>query len=180
MKDLEYFREFLEHPESFVHGDFHTMLVEWAAYVKAHKEDFDYLNDEEWREIRERIVADLHKRETIPKKVIKEFESLYSEEIETLSGDEYVERLLEVLKRELSFMKKYQAEFRFPDREIAQAEEDLKACLKEYEKQKAAEQKAKQDEINLQNAIRNYEKNDANKPNPLIVPFKADKKDSRN
>lgn len=34
MQDLEYFKEFLEEPEKYVHGDFHRLFVEWLDFIR--------------------------------------------------------------------------------------------------------------------------------------------------
>ena len=174
--DLEYFREFWEHPESFRHGDFYEMLNEWGEYIIAHKDDFDYLHDEEWQEIRERINADWRKREAIPPELLEEYKRM-CEEIASIELGVWDERSIEIVRWTTEFTKKYRAEFRFSDEDVFDAEEDLRLSLIEYEQQKAAREIQKRAERQLIRALKNpNEKQD----NLRIVPFKAKKPSSGN
>jgi hypothetical protein len=170
-KNLEYFREFLDNPESFRHGDFYEMLNEWGEYLIAHKDDFDYLHDEEWKEIRERLKADVRKREAIPPKLLEQYQRM-CEEIHSIEFGVWDERTVEIIRWTTEFTKKYRAEFRFSDEDIADAEEDLRLSLIEYEEQKAAREIQKRAEQQL---IRSLKNPGENQDDALIVPFKAKK-----
>jgi len=175
-KELEYFREFWERPESFRHGDFYEMLNEWGEYVIAHKNDFDYLHDEEWQEIRLRINADVRKREAIPPELLEQYQRM-CEEIHSITFGVWDERTIEIIRWTTEFTKKYRAEFRFSDEDIADSEEDLRLSLIEYEEQKAAREIQKRAEQQL---IRSLKNPGENQDGVSIVPFKAKKNLSEN
>ena len=174
-KDLEYFREFWEYPESFRHGDFYEMLNEWGEYIIAHKDDFNYLN-EEWQEIRLRINDDLRKRESIAPE-LKERYRQWCEEVNSIEFGVWNERSIETLRWTAEFIKKYRAEFRFSDQDILDAEDDLRLSIIEYERQKAAMEKHKHAERQLISALKNPDKNQDFR---RIVPFKPEKPFSKN
>jgi hypothetical protein len=175
-RDLEYFREFLERPETFRHGDFYEMLNEWGEYVIAHKEDFDYLHDEEWKEIRERLKADVRKREAIAPELLEEYKRM-CEGIHSIKLGYWDERSIEILRHSAEFIKKYRDEFRYSDQDIFEAEEDLRLSLMEYEEQKAAMERQKRAEREI---IRSLKNPGENQDNLRIIPFKPKKPVSGN
>jgi hypothetical protein len=175
-KDVEYFREFWEHPETFRHGDFYEMLNKWGRYIIAHKGDFDYINDEEWQEIRLRINDDLRKREAIAPELRKQHRQM-CRDIASIKLGVWDERSIEILRRTAEFIKKYRAEFRYSDEDIFDAEEDLRLSLIEYEEQKAAREIQKRAEQRVIQALKNPDENDDIR---RIVPFKPQKPFSKN
>ncbi len=151
-KDLEYFKDFLEDPVSFNIPRFYAMLHEWAEYIKTHKGEFDYIEDENWREIRERIIAAFHKKEEIT----AEFEkvSLNFEEMTSLDNDD--DKLV-AYKEWMEFMKKYQVDYAFTDEDIALNEMMLNNLIASIHNSKVAEESAKEAELKAQQALKNLD-----------------------
>lgn len=119
-RDLEYFKDFLENPGSYKVKEFYDYIREWVEYVKDHKDEFNYLEDEEWREIKERVLDALELQEDLR----EEFEDIQErlDAADELGTD--AERI-EVYKEWLAFMKRYQAEYDFADEDIAESEKLL-------------------------------------------------------
>jgi hypothetical protein len=153
-KDLEYFREFLEHPETFRHADFYDWVNKWGNYIKAHKKDFNYLRGDEWKEIRERLIIEVRKRDAIDPKLLKEYNQI-CKDIQSIKFGVFDERFIEILRRFAEFTKKYAEEFRFSEQDIFDAEEDLRLSLIDYETQKAEREKHKSYEQKLLRALKN-------------------------
>ena len=136
-KDLNYFTEFLEDPSAFSLGEFYRMVKEWANYVTAHKGEFDYLADDEWKDIRERLLAELPKREKIKEEVEAEWAELCELGENLPNLDDKVK--IELLNRQLEFMKTYQGFYNFRDEDIAYFEEKIPKYIESVRKTEIAE-----------------------------------------
>jgi hypothetical protein len=121
--DLEYFTEFLEDPSAPSLAEFYRMVTAWCHYLDEHKGEFNYLEDDEWEEIRERLLDEMDVREERKEQIEAEFEEIFVQ-VEDISviGDE---KAIELCKRRVQFMKDYQELYDFRDEDIAGMEEDL-------------------------------------------------------
>lgn len=116
-RNLEYFTKFLANPASFRNKAFYKMVHLWADYIRAHQGEFNYLEDDEWKETRERLIADFNRREAIR----AEFDNLDAE-IEAASESDDDARSISAQQRWLEFMKKYRFEYNFTKKQIAEGE----------------------------------------------------------
>lgn len=150
-RDLDYFTEFLEDPSAVSFGEFYRMLKEWADYINAHKGEFDYLADDEWKDIRERLLAEFPKREEVKEAVEEEWAELceLGENLENLDDNE----MIELLNRELEFMKTYQGFYNFTDEDIAYLEEKIPNYIESVREAEIAEEKARISKQNLDKSI---------------------------
>jgi predicted nucleic acid-binding Zn-ribbon protein len=123
-KPLEYFKEFLENPKQYNVQDFYRWLHEWIDYVTGHKHEFNYLEDEEWREIKDRVLEAL----TIMEDLKDEFHDLEDRLDEVSQSGSDAERI-EVYTEWLEFMKRYQREYQFTDQQIQTAEKSLNKLI---------------------------------------------------
>ena len=121
--DFEYFAEFLEDPSVPDLNEFFRILRRWAKYIEAHKHEFNYLEDEEWREIRERVLEVLEIR--IDEKVDLEEEWHEINEAIGKMSEEGNDQGLALYTRRLEFMKAYQNVFDIPDADIVEFEENV-------------------------------------------------------
>ena len=151
-KDLEYFKDFLANPESYNIRDFYSIICEWAEYTIAHKDEFNYLEDEEWREIRERVLHALEIKEDVK----EEFEDIKFklDLLEKLTTDA---DKITVYKEWLEFMKKYQFEYDFPDEAIASSEANLNKFIISVLDCEVADERLKGGKMRLEQAIKDLE-----------------------
>ena len=151
-KDLEYFKDFLANPESYNIRDFYSIICEWAEYTIAHKDEFNYLEDEEWREIRERVLHALEIKEDLK----EEFENIKFKLgfIEKLTTDA---DKITVYKEWLEFMKKYQFEYDFPDEAIASSEANLNKFIISVLDCEVADERLKGGKMRLEQSIKDLE-----------------------
>lgn len=119
-KDLEYFKEFLDNPGAYKVKEFYDYVHEWGDYITAHKDEFNYLEDEEWREIKERVLEAL----IIHEDLREEFEDL-NERLKAIDELETDAEKIEFYKEWLAFVKTHQADYDFAEEDIAEAEELL-------------------------------------------------------
>jgi len=149
-KDLEYFKEFLADPASFKVGEFYQMVHEWAVYISAHKDEFNYLEDEEWREIRERLIAAFEIKEDLR----LEFEEL-EERLDALSEDDSDQERIAVYMDWLAFMKEYQAEYGLTDEQVKGSEAKLNTFIVSVRESEIAEENLKISRIKYRESIEN-------------------------
>ncbi len=119
-KELEYFKDFLENPGSYKVKEFYDYVREWVKYITDHKDEFNYLEDEEWREIKERVLEAFDIKEDLR----DEFEDM-QERLDAADELETDTEKIEVYKEWLAFMKRNQAEYDFADEDIAEYEKQL-------------------------------------------------------
>lgn len=147
-RDFEYFREFLDNPKAYNVRDFHDLLREWAEYIKEHKDEFNYLEDEEWREIRERVMEAIEIHFDLKDKLDEMEEKLNS--IEVLKTD--AEKIA-VYREWHAFMKKYQWEYQFTDERIAESEGRLNKFILAIQKEEAAEEDLRKSKAEYQKSL---------------------------
>ena len=174
-KDLGYFKDFLANPESYNIRDFYSIICEWAEYTIAHKDEFNYLEDEEWREIRERVLHALEIKEDLK----EEFEDLESklDLVKNLTADA---EKISVYKEWLEFMKKYQFEYDFTDEVIKESERRLNIFINAVVNFEFKEKELKESDIKLQKALEkldnsifaNYERTGKR---PILTSLKSKK-----
>ncbi len=150
-RDLDYFTEFLADPSAVSLGEFYRMVKEWANYVMAHKDDFDYLADDEWKEIRERLLAELSIREAKKEAVEAEWAEMCEifENVENLHDWE----LVKLLNRQLEFMKAYQGFYNFTDEAIVHLETKIPEFVEKIKIAEKAEAEARKSKMKLDQSI---------------------------
>ncbi len=151
-KDLDYFKDFLANPASFKVHEFYSMLREWAEYVGAHKNDFNYLKDKKWRKIRERLIAAVR----IKDKFGKEFDILIAKLEAAFEKGANADKIT-AFKEWLEFLKRNQAEYNIPDNDIEESEEDLKKLINFFRSCEIIGKKPDKNDINIQKALENLE-----------------------
>ena len=150
-RDLEYFTEFLADPSAVSLGEFYRMAKEWGRYIIDHKGEFDYLADDEWKDIRERLLDEFQIREELKETVEAEWEELCEiiENFPNLDNDEKIE----FLKRKLEFMKTYQGFYNFRDEDIAYFEEKIPKYIESARKTEIAEEQTRISKQELDKSI---------------------------
>jgi hypothetical protein len=158
--DLEYFTEFLEDPSAPDIGEFYEMLTEWAGYVREHRDEFDYLADDEWKEIRERLIAEVGKRDSLRKVIEVEWEESCRilEDTSQASDDE----VLEALKTQLRIIRTYRKLHDFADEEISLLENHIADFSEKIRDAQIAEENARMAQIALEKSIINLDESLAN------------------
>ncbi len=179
-KDLEYFKDFLANPGSYKVKEFYETLHEWAEYIKAHKGDFNYIEDEEWREIRERVNDAFQKKE----KLKAEFDELTSKlELMENSGDD--PNKITVYTDWVEFMKRNQVEYDFPDETIALMELLLNTFIVSARDCEVAEEQAKESKIRYEKSLEQlddtlFEHYERTGKRPVISALRHSKKNKGN
>lgn len=147
---FEQFREYFEKPESFPNREFFKWSKKWGTYIIEHQEDFTYLEDDEWAEIRERLIADFERRDDLR----LEFEELEIELDEARDSDDE-DKKVETQKKWLSFMKCNQFVYGFTDEQIEEMELGIDSYIESVEERKRLQEK-------LDASKRDYQKHIAN------------------
>lgn len=153
--DLEFFAAFLEDPSAPDIADFYLMIKLWGEYLHTHKADFNYLEDDDWKEIRERLIEEYGKRESIRRAIEDEWDELceIGENNDHFSDDE----LIKFGRRRLEFLKTHQRLYRFPDEEIAQFEKTMSSFEESVEQEKIAGEKSRLAKMQLDESIANLD-----------------------
>jgi len=149
--DLEYFTEFLADPSVPDLNEFFRILRRWMVYITEHKDEFNYLLDDEWKEIRERLIGELEIRVDQKDELEYEWEDLI-EEILDHDRVDYAE-WIELLKRRLEFMKTYNYIFDIPEADIIKAEKEIKNMVMLREAAYRADQAYRFSKLSLDQAI---------------------------
>jgi hypothetical protein len=149
--DFEYFTEFLENPSAPEINEFFRMLRQWAEYLEAHEHEFNYLADDDWKEIRERIIAELEIRVPLKDDLEDEWEELNEEgenlyELNSSAATEF-------LHRKLNFMKTYRYVFDFCEADIDEFERLINDYLKSMQEARIADEKVRFTKLALDTAI---------------------------
>lgn len=147
VKNLQYFKDFHADPKPYINKVFYEFIHEWIKYIKAHEKDFNYLEDDEWKEIRERLLEELDRREDLK----DEFFEL-EEEIQAARDDDR-EYFLELQKKFVQFMKDNQFEFDFSDEQISEIQDHLESAIRAGEECKIAEEKLAKSKIVYEDSI---------------------------
>ena len=151
-KDLEYFKDFLANPASYKCKEFYSIIREWAAYTIAHKDEFNYLEDEEWREIRERVLAALEIKEDLR----DEFEDLEAK-LDLVRNRTADADKISVYKEWLEFMKRNQSEYDFTDEAIASSEASLNKLILSIMDCEIVEERLKGSKMRYKQSIRDLD-----------------------
>jgi len=145
----EYFKEFLDDPSSFSLGGFYEMVRAWTNYLSEHKE-LNYLTDDRWKEIRERLIAEFKIREEIRIDIEDEWEYLSEIDEENPLSDE---EALDLSRERLKFMKEHREYFGFTDEVLLQAEEHHKQFAESYEAHLIAQKNLRRSEFEVENSL---------------------------
>ena len=116
-KDLEYFKLFLDDPGAYKVKEFYEWIREWAEYIEEHKHEFNYLEDEEWSEVKDRVLEVL----TVQEDRREEFWEIQEWIEEANETDDYDEKAAS-RKAWLEFMKRNKWSFDFTDEQIDEYE----------------------------------------------------------
>lgn len=130
--ELEYFAEFLDDPTKPEINEFFRMIDLWAKFIEAHRDEFNYLEDAEWEEIRERLLDDLYERIDIRDEIRAQWFKINRHCLSLPQNELF--KFLELGKIRLDFMKKYPYILQIEQPEIDEAEElvnDLEKRLAE-------------------------------------------------
>lgn len=115
-KDLDYFAEFLADPSKYSFDELHGWAKQWGRYLLEHKDEFNYLEDDEWKEIRERLLDALYDSEDQMDAVEEEWEEI-GEMLE--NADKLTPReKIKLYERQIQFMKDYKMYFNFKEEDI--------------------------------------------------------------
>jgi hypothetical protein len=149
--DLEYFTEFLNDPSVPDIADFYDMVNKWGTYISEHKGEFDYLADDEWKEIRERLIAEFKKREIIKREIDAEWEKTCAvlDKADELPDKE----VLKALEEQLFIIKTYQRLYRFTDEDIRLLEIDIENYSRHIRNTEIAEMNVRLMEVALQKSV---------------------------
>lgn len=123
-KDLEYFDEFFAAPESMKAKEFYHYVHEWLAYLKEHEGEFNYLEDEEWTERKDRVLVVLTRQEELR----EEFEEI-EENLEYIEDFETSAEKIAVYKEWLTFLKTNRDNYNISDEDLADIEEKAKGAI---------------------------------------------------
>ncbi len=153
--DLAYFKDFLADPAAPDINEFFRLLHEWIKYIESHKHEFNYLEDDEWKEVRERLLDELEFRLDIKEDLQAEWDELLEtvEKFENLTDEEVVE----YTQRRLEFMKNYQHVFKIPDEDIAELERLTTDCLESMRASKIAAEQSRLAKLRLDESIANLD-----------------------
>ena len=153
--DLEYFTEFLENPSEPDIADFYAMVRKWTEYIREHQDEFNYLEDDEWKEIRERLIEEWQKREVVREAINAEWEKLNEEDdnSDNLSDEE----VIDYMRRRLDFMKAHQKFYDFKDEDIIQLEESFSNFVESVKVAQIAEVQARLAKVALDKSIANLD-----------------------
>lgn len=146
----EYFREFLDDPSTISLAGFYDMVRAWGTYLTEHRE-INYLTDERWDEIRERLVEEFDKREDIRLEIEEEWEYLNElvDEADSLSDEE----LLEFIRRRITFMQTHQEFYNIPDEDLRHGEKLLRDYEESYQAHLIAQKNLRRSEFEVENSI---------------------------
>lgn len=156
-RDLDYFTEFLADPSAYSFDDFFRIAKQWGRYILDHKDEFDYLVDDEWKEIRERLIGEFESREDEMDAVDEEWEEIceITDDLDNLYGWE----LVKFLSRRLAFMKKYQYYLNCPDESIAFLETNLPQLIESLRAAEMSELEVRVSKMRLDKAIAKLDEN---------------------
>lgn len=148
--ELDYFTEFLEDPSKVGLSEFYRMVKLWGGYLQAHKGEFNYLEDDEWKEIRERLIAEYQEREEFKEELFAEWDDLLEKsEDDSLSDEEH----LKYMYKNLEFMTVNRDSLGCTDEQLADMKERIKAYEKSIEAEKIAKENLRHAEIAVEKSL---------------------------
>lgn len=150
-KDLDYFAEFLADPSKYPFDEFHGWVKQWGQYISDHKDEFNYLEDDEWKEIRERVLDALYDSEDQMDAVKEEWEEIskIGENIEKMGDRESIK----YLRRRLKFMKDYKNYCGFKDEDIAELEKHTAELIIHVRAAEAARLNLQMSRVNVSRSV---------------------------
>jgi prefoldin subunit 5 len=151
-KELEYFNEFFEKPESMKAREFYKYVHEWLEYLKEHKGEFNYLEDEEWRERKDRVLAILTEQEELK----EEFEEL-EERLDFIEELETAAEKIAAYEEWMAFMRKNQENYDIAEKDLAEMEVKMKKAILAILDCDAAEERLKRSKAKYQKSIANID-----------------------
>lgn len=146
-KEFNIYHEFFEKPESFNNREFYDWVKKWGTYLSEYKDEFKYLEDDDWAEIRDRLLNELYRREDLN----DEFDAL-REELEA-GMDDYSDERIDFYRRWVEFMKRNRFEFDFSDELVNEAELKLDKLNRKLDEQIFARAKLERLKIELDEDI---------------------------
>jgi DNA repair ATPase RecN len=123
-KDLEYFDEFFAAPEAMKARVFYSYVHEWLAYLKEHEGEFNYLEDEEWRERKDRVLAVLTEQEDLK----DEFAEI-EEKLDSINEFESGVEKIAVYEEWLAFIKRNRRNYDVSEKDLAEMEREIKEAV---------------------------------------------------
>lgn len=123
-KDLEFFDEFFAAPEKMIAREFYMYVHEWLEYLKEHEGEFNYLEDEEWRDRKDRVLEVLTRQEDLK----DEFEEI-EERLDTVRELETSAERIAVYKDWFAFLKTNQVNYDISDEDLNEMEEKAKVMI---------------------------------------------------
>jgi len=150
-KDLDYFAEFLADPSKYEFDELHRWARAWGQYLIDHKDEFNYLEDDEWEEIRERVLDAIYDTEDQMDAVKEEWEEIceIGDKMEKMSDKEAIK----YLKRRLKFMKDYQNYCGFTGEDIDALEKHTDEYVKHVRSAETALLNLQMSRINVNKSI---------------------------
>lgn len=146
-KPLEFFDEFFAAPEKMRAQEFYMYVHEWLDYLKEHEGEFNYLEDEEWRERKDRVLAVL----TEQQENRYEFED-FEEMLDAI--DEYEDDdKIAIYQDWVAFMKKNQWNYNISDEDLADLEVKTKDLIISILDCKVIEERLKRNRAGYQKSL---------------------------
>lgn len=150
-KDFEYFTEFLADPSKYPFDEFHKWAKEWGRYIIDHEGEFNYLEDDEWKEIRERLLDVFYAREHEMDEAEDEWEEIceIDETVDTMQGKEFINFMF----RKLNFLKDHKYYFNFDQNIIRDFEKHIMDYVRTKKDAELAQLRASLKKIDYDNSI---------------------------
>lgn len=124
--ELEHFKQFHDDPASFSDEDFRTKVLEWMIFVRETQGQFDF-ESEEWDDIFDRFYDELDSRFPKTPELEAQYAEIKSRITELVGKDE--QGFIRAMTDLRDFVKRYQVEFQFADRYVAEVNADLQEIL---------------------------------------------------
>jgi prefoldin subunit 5 len=151
-KELEYFNDFFEKPESMKAREFYSYVHEWLAYLKEHEGEFNYLEDEEWRERKDRVLAVLTEQEDLR----EEFEDI-EERLDAIEELETGAEKIALYEEWMAFMRKNQENYDIAEEDLAEMEVKMKKAILAILDLDAAEERLKRSKAKYHKSVANLD-----------------------
>lgn len=151
-KDLEFFNDFFAKPEAMKAREFYMYVHEWLEYLKEHKGEFNYLEDEEWRERKDRVLAVLTEQEDLR----EEFEDI-EERLDSIEEFETGAEKIAVYEEWMAFMRRNQENYDISEEDLADMEVRMKEAILAILDCEAAEERLKRSKTKYQKSIANLD-----------------------
>jgi hypothetical protein len=151
-KPLEFFDDFFDHPEKMKAREFYMYVHEWLEYLKEHKGEFNYLEDEEWRDRKDRVLAVLTEQEELH----EEFQEI-EERLDLIDELETGAEKIAAYEDWMAFMRKNQANYDVPEKDLAEMEVQMKEAILTILDCDIAEERVKRSKAKYQKSVANLD-----------------------